>query len=63
MKNRRHALSELRPGLTVSDFKSEGLMMPTNAREAWVPAYLEDVFNGHNAESLENILLKARQGP
>ena len=27
--------------------------MPVDAREAWVRAYIEDVFNGHNVKSLD----------
>jgi hypothetical protein len=29
-------------------------MMPVDPRDAWVRAYLGDVFNGHNVQSLDN---------
>ena len=30
--------------------------MPVDARDAWVRAYLEDVFNGHHLQSLEKYM-------
>ena len=29
-------------------YKREGFVIPEHQRDAWVRAYLEDVFNGHN---------------
>ena len=31
-------------------------MMPVDQRDAWVRAYLEDVFNGHNLQSLDKYM-------
>jgi hypothetical protein len=31
-------------------------MMPVDPRDAWVRAYLEDVFNGHNVQSLDKYM-------
>ena len=30
--------------------------MPVDQRDAWVRAYLEDVFNGHNLQSLDKYM-------
>jgi hypothetical protein len=31
-------------------------MMPVDPRDAWVRAYLGDVFNGHNVQSLDKYM-------
>jgi hypothetical protein len=31
-------------------------LMPVEQRDAWVRAYLEDVFNGHNLQSLDKYM-------
>jgi predicted ester cyclase len=33
-----------------------GFVMPVDQRDAWVRAYLEDVFNGHNLQSLDKYM-------
>ena len=37
-------------------FKKGGFVMSVDQRDAWVRAYLEDVFNGHNLQSLDKYM-------
>jgi len=41
---------------TAAREKRRFFVMPVDQRDAWVRAYLEDVFNGHNLQSLDKYL-------